>query len=1070
MKLTKIRLINWHRFWRNVIEIDNNTLLTGDNGSGKSTLLDAIFFVLSGGESKMFNKAANNESTRTIEAYMRGKLGVEGKEFLRDVSTFPDLISHIALEFQPDNSKNRPTIIGCVLELSGTGSAKSKFYSLDNISIEELKLEVDGRTSSSHELRDYYGTALFAEMKTKKNIRANIAKILGLNRNAGENYYQLLSRAIAFNPIKGDVSQFVNDFLLKEDNVNIESLQNELRSYKEITEIISREKDKKLILESFVEKADVFKSNLQKMKYVEILKMDYEIQRMESDNKRLDREIIKLDLQLKDLEEKSTQIDEQRKRDERILEDLQNNEVLKDYNVADKALLELKDQYNDCSEKAANIERNLDEEKFTLKKLDLSYDFKRDIRNKNFIMLNTHIDDYLRRKKELDDEIRGIISSTKIAIETDKKELEKAQRDLEKLEKNLNNYDTKLSYLIEEVKDNISKKYRKKKEEVFVKPVCECINVADDEWADAVEGYLNTQRFDLIVEERYYGDAIKIVNNHKELTNGVVDVKNAIGEVKENSLYSKIHIKYPVVDGIMKCLLGKVICVENLEDLNKHNISISKSCMIYKNYTAKNLSQRAYEIPFIGERSRLKRIEQARNKISLLVTRINELEEMQAVNQEKLNLIKNSLIREKIVKDYWYEKESLEHEIDEQKKIIENFNKNSDIVNQIEEIEKLKKEVENLNHLNYEFKKESSLLQQNKGAFNQKKQENTLKIDEITKNRVENLSDKVDKLQFEKFSSGFYKDNILDIRSVDKELESMRNFNNSTKQTILNGMTEYTNKYSKNLFVSIDNIQDFIFEYNKIKEDDIPSLESKATKIFEETRINFNDNFISVLREKIQEGLEDIKNVNRNLKSHPFGNSQETYEFVWKESGDQEMRDYYRIINSGKDTEQRDLFTETLNQRDLDTINRLFEKLSWSENQEKEMNKYLDYRNYLSYDILIKYGNGEKAYFSKIYKEKSGGETQTPFYVIMGSCFNELINKRENNQNSCLMIFDEAFNNMDELRIKTLMDFYKELNLQVMIVVPTNRSHTLLEYVDSAVLLLQSNNSIEWHKLSNFEV
>lgn len=50
MKLTKVRLINWHQFWRNTIDIENNTLLTGDNGSGKSTLLDAIFFVLSGGE------------------------------------------------------------------------------------------------------------------------------------------------------------------------------------------------------------------------------------------------------------------------------------------------------------------------------------------------------------------------------------------------------------------------------------------------------------------------------------------------------------------------------------------------------------------------------------------------------------------------------------------------------------------------------------------------------------------------------------------------------------------------------------------------------------------------------------------------------------------------------------------------------------------------------------------------------------------------------------------------------------------------------------------------------------
>ena len=1067
MKLTKVRLINWHQFWNNTIDIENNTLLTGDNGSGKSTLLDAIFFVLSGGESKMFNKAANNESTRTIEAYMRGKLGVEGKEYLRDVNSYPDLISHIALEFQQDNLKDKQTIIGCVMELSGTGSAKSKFYSLDNTPIEKLKLEADSHISGSDELREYYGSTLFAEMKTKKNIRANIAKILRLNRNAGENYYQLLSRAIAFNPIKGDVSQFVNDFLLKENNINVESLQNELRSYKEIIENIRREKDKKMILESFIKKAEVFKNNLQKMNYVETLRINYEIQRMEADNVRLDREINKLDFRLKEIDENLTHIDGHRKRKERTLENLQNNKGLEDYKLAKRDLLELNAKYEDCSKKVRNIELNVDKEKNIQKKLELSYDFGRDIRSKNFVLLNTHIDDYIRSKKELDDEIRGTISSIKLKIKAYNEELEKAQNDLEKLEKNSNNYDTKLIQLIDEIKDNVSKKYQKKRDEIFVKPICECIDIADNEWADAVEGYLNTQRFDLIVDKKYFSDAIKIVNEHKYLNNGVVDVENANGEVKENSLYYKIKIKYHNVDGIMKCLLGKVICVENLEELNKHKISISKSCIIYKNYTAKNLSQRAYEIPFIGDNSRLTRIKQIKNKSSSLITNISNLEKIQAINQEKLEIIKNSLIKERIEKDYWNEKENLVQEIDEQKKIIEGFNNNSNLVNQINEIENLTKEIENFNYASEKLKQEISLLQQKIGAFKQKKQENILKIDEKVKNREENLNNKVDKLKFENFSLSFCKDKVIDIKSVEKEFESMRNFNNSTRQTILNGMTEYTNKYSKNLFASIDSIQDFIFEYNKLKEDDIPSLESKAAKIFEETKNNFNDNFISVLREKIKEGLAEIKNVNKNLRSHPFGNSQEIYEFIWKESGDQEMRDYYRIITSGKEIEQKDLFTETLNQRDLDIINRLFEKLSCSDNQGKEINKYLDYRNYLSYDILIKYGNGEKAYFSKIYKEKSGGETQTPFYVIMGSCFNELINKREDDQSSCLVIFDEAFNNMDELRIKTLMDFYKELNLQVMIVVPSNRSHTLLEYVDSAVLLLQSNNSIEWHKLSN---
>lgn len=96
MKLTKIKLINWHMFTDNEIDVNGNLLITGDNGNGKSTLIDAIFYLLSGGEEskKNFNAAANDESERTLITYMRGKLGGEKKEFLRNDSS---IITHIAL-------------------------------------------------------------------------------------------------------------------------------------------------------------------------------------------------------------------------------------------------------------------------------------------------------------------------------------------------------------------------------------------------------------------------------------------------------------------------------------------------------------------------------------------------------------------------------------------------------------------------------------------------------------------------------------------------------------------------------------------------------------------------------------------------------------------------------------------------------------------------------------------------------------------------------------------------------------------------------------------------------------
>ena len=47
-KLTKIKLINWHLFSNQTIEIKDNTLISGENGSGKSTLLDAMQYLFVG--------------------------------------------------------------------------------------------------------------------------------------------------------------------------------------------------------------------------------------------------------------------------------------------------------------------------------------------------------------------------------------------------------------------------------------------------------------------------------------------------------------------------------------------------------------------------------------------------------------------------------------------------------------------------------------------------------------------------------------------------------------------------------------------------------------------------------------------------------------------------------------------------------------------------------------------------------------------------------------------------------------------------------------------------------------
>ena len=41
-KLTRLKLINWHRFSDVTIDFGDSTLISGENGAGKSTTINAI--------------------------------------------------------------------------------------------------------------------------------------------------------------------------------------------------------------------------------------------------------------------------------------------------------------------------------------------------------------------------------------------------------------------------------------------------------------------------------------------------------------------------------------------------------------------------------------------------------------------------------------------------------------------------------------------------------------------------------------------------------------------------------------------------------------------------------------------------------------------------------------------------------------------------------------------------------------------------------------------------------------------------------------------------------------------
>nr|WIF88928.1 ATP-binding protein [Acholeplasma laidlawii] len=263
-KLTKIKLINWHLFTDQTIKIDGNTLISGENGAGKSTLLDALQYLLVGGRSgAKFNIAATDDAKRTLEGYVRGRIGAENKEFIRS----GDVITHVALEFY-DEQSDEFGIIGAVLELPKMGNLKERFYLLENLNIHD-GIFMDKNTPRDYRSMKAYLKTLsidFMTFDSQRQYRDALAKYFGID---AKKYSKILPKALAFRPI--DLQSFVFEFLLDDEPIDIQSLKNNVTQLKRVEGQIRLDKEKLEKLEKIITLGESLNQNLDQITTNELI-------------------------------------------------------------------------------------------------------------------------------------------------------------------------------------------------------------------------------------------------------------------------------------------------------------------------------------------------------------------------------------------------------------------------------------------------------------------------------------------------------------------------------------------------------------------------------------------------------------------------------------------------------------------------------------------------------------------------------------------------------------------------------------------------------------------------------
>ena len=1062
-KLVKVRLINWHYLSNETIIINGNTLLTGPNASGKSTIMDAITFVLTAGDTQ-FNLAANEKGKRDLKGYVKCKLGMDDKEYLRN----GDVSGHIALEFHDERTDSNFTV-GAVIDAFGDLTpVKTIFYRSNEPISDSMFISDDKKIYGTVEFRKH--NPLFEYYLTKKEAKRGFRNAFG---SINEDFYRLIPKALAFKPI-ADVKEFIYQNILEEKTIDVSAIQDSIRAYKEL-EITLKQIQSKI---ADLREIDLVYQEILKIQenkaYIEYLMHLFDVESVRNNiaecKKQIERENqyrINKQKELAELEQENVALQE---RARELYNLLQSNDTFKAEEYISKEIIKTQ---NNIQSLEANQQAFL---KRTAQFKDIINDLKRlsnekiynDAANINLSLINQtavqdakiRLTDFYNRISDVRDsknqQLGQIQSKTKEII-VKINEISAMQRNASQ---NKRNYNPNLVALKQDLEESLKRIYNY---EINVHIFCELCEISDPKWADVIEMFLGNRRFNLIVEPRYYDQALQIFARIKDRYRlygiGLINTKqiSKFKDYEPNSLASIIECENTDARAYVNYTCGNVIMVDNELELEKYASSITADGLIYRGYMVSNLNPNI-DKPFIGKNAAarsqqdlIRRAEEAKAAYIELKDKADNLERETSL----LNQIDIRPLIEDLDKALMLEKEKAALiDLTQQAKRTKNATPT--------ELEDDYQHVQQTIKSNEEKKKE---LFMEIGSINTRIQ--SLNQNIFDKNKeLEDLNDNLKQLAGDNAvlvekAKEEYK-NIIAGQSFKQALASYQESYQAQESTyktlhdnIITKQFAYVNKYSSTLGTGLDEMDKFEAELNKLEKSELISYEKKVREAREAAEIVFKEDFIAKLRNNILTAEQEISKINDTLSNIKFGNDR--YEFIFPRS--EQYAAFYDMVTSDLADVNQGLFTYEFQTKYDEQIRQMFDSLTQDElNSNGALNKFTDYRTYMAYDIRITNADGETMTYSKVFKEKSGGETQVPFYVAIIASFVRVYTKTSfaGGDPIGIVMFDEVFDKMDGNRMRAMMSFISSMPLQVIIACPPQRMEILESYAQTTLIMVRN--------------
>lgn len=1101
-KLTKILLVNWLYFSKQIIEIDDVNFLTGKNGAGKSTIIDALQIVLLG-ETKAgnFNQAANEKSQRTLDGYLRADMD-ENNPYSRRGK---DFTSYIACEFF-DDEKGTRFVAGVAFDCRSDGTNVDHFFIYKG-DIPENGFIKNGfaldYSDFRKQLREKYGVA--AEFyNTQKEYRTNLLAKWNVHN---EQVFRMMKKAVSFRPIV-DIQKFITENICDiPERPDTVAMQQNIRDYKRHEQIAQQHEDKLAALQEISKLYREMMQAMDRFQQQSFLVLWAQKEDLEAKNN-------KYLLEQGDCEAKSKAIVAEI---EQITEQIQQKDQRKIDLIAACAQSDVsREEERLRTEKAARITEQqrlfeqLQKETLALKReatalCGICQTIEGWVNNETLQAVIAAAEELYRTYASFENctyevfakslapferaqdaaatfmvAVRDTAYEVKVMLDGLRSDQDQKQATLANLKKNVKDYPKGLPELKKRLEEELARRVRKPVRIDILADVLE-IPESEEQWRRAVEGYLNTQKFYMLVPPEYYREAVQIYDHIKNdfgrNSFGLIDIAKLREKERidpwPDSLAKKVETVNELARSYIDYLLGKVACCSHVDQLRRNKNAITADGMLYQGYVVRPIRKDLMDDAFIGRRAvalRIARIEEELVQINSNLRTWEPIYQVLSTHQNRDILLSAHYVQSTITQRQAEYLRGIEisselEAVDEELSHLDLFWLNE----QRRIIDLLTEEIATLS--------DKKLKLSNEQALRKARVEELMWeiLPEINKKLVA-IEERIDG----EFSTEFTQNVGIpryqqEFGRLKKAIVVYENFNNrlaqtgrecdTTQQKLFFARSEYAARFRPCSFriEAMDN-DEYAAEQKLLEESELPKYRAKIKAARESAMEQFQNDFLAKLKSSIDQVQDQVKSLNKALEQTQFG----TDRYKFRVDRNPDYADYYDMIMAPELMEgDAGLFALPFQQKYGKLIEDLFSRIAMSDDTQvnarkqsellQNIDRYTDFRTYLKFDLETTDQNGAKQLLSQTLNTKSGGETQTPFYIAVLASFAQIyqVNNVSGFVNNTvrLVIFDEAFNKMDSERIVESVRLLRKMGLQAIICTPPDKLPDIMPLADRTLLV-----------------